>query len=269
MPASHPQRRFERLPLIITFTLIGAMLLHGPIAQLAHYHAFSDQRILLGLAHGADVFSNLGFALVGVVGLLFVPQMRRQFGFAASWPAWCLFFVALLLTALGSAYYHLAPDDSRLVWDRIPIVLACAALLVAVRAECRPRMHVARWLLALGCGAILSVWWWHLTQLNGQGDLRPYLLLQVLPLLLIPVWQTIYQSPAAERISFGLAIALYAAAKAAELHDHELLAAWGWISGHTLKHLLATAAAAVITGTVAWRVRIAGSPHAARVFMAT
>lgn len=40
-----------------------------------------------------------------------------------------------ILTAVGSAYYHLAPDNHRLVWDRIPIMGVFMRLLAAVIAE--------------------------------------------------------------------------------------------------------------------------------------
>ena len=137
----------------------------------------------------------------------------------------------------------------------MPIALACAGLLAGVAAETRPGLDGRRTTALLALGAVLSVAWWHVTDRTGQGDLRPYLLLQVLPLLLIPLWQAISGAPRAERAAFGIAIGLYVAAKAAELQDREVLDALGWLSGHTLKHALATASAAVIAGHLAWRVR--------------
>jgi len=41
-------------------------------------------------------------------------------------------------------------------------------------------------------------------------------------------------------------MALYVLAKLAEVLDHEIAAALGVVSGHTLKHLLATAATAAV-----------------------
>ena len=43
---------------------------------------------------------------------------------------------------------------------------------------------------------------------------------------------------------------LYVLATIAELHDHDILAALGWLSGHTLKHLLASAAAWVLVAAL-------------------
>jgi hypothetical protein len=47
-------------------------------------------------------------------------------------------------------------------------------------------------------------------------------------------------------VTFAIAILLYALAKAAELGDRAILDALGFMSGHTLKHLLAAAAGALI-----------------------
>ena len=85
--------------------------------------------------------------------------------------------------------------------------------------------------------------WWHVTETVGAGDLRPYVLLQASPLVLIPLWQAIHGAPRAQRLAFGSAIALYLLAKLAEVGDHALYAALGGLSGHTVKHVLATLAA--------------------------
>ena len=81
---------------------------------------------------------------------------------------------------------------------------------------------------------------------NGAGDLRPYLLLQGLALILIPLWQAIHRAPRTDRIAFAAAMALYVLAKSAEVLDHEIANAFGFVTGHTLKHLIATAATAAV-----------------------
>jgi hypothetical protein len=86
---------------------------------------------------------------------------------------------------------------------------------------------------------------------NGAGDLRPYLLLQGLALILIPLWQAIHRAPRTDRIAFATAMVLYILAKLAEVLDHEIANALGFVTGHTLKHLIATAAtAAVVWGLI-------------------
>ena len=239
------RRPIEFLPSALTLLIVGAMLWHGPIVQPANYHAFADNSVFLGCPHSADVFSNLGFALVGLFGWFALRPQRAHIG--AAWYGYRLFLLGLTLTALGSAYYHLAPDNARLVWDRLPIALACAGVLAAVRAECGQSRQPQAEAAILALLAAISVAWWHFTDRHGQGDLRPYLLVQLLPLLLIPLWQHLYPTPSTDRLCFAFAIVLYVAAKAAELHDHEISNALQWTSGHTLKHLLATVAAAVLT----------------------
>jgi cbb3-type cytochrome oxidase subunit 3 len=244
-------RLLVHLPLVVTVVAGALLLAHGPIAQLAHYHEFADQSSLPGVAHAADVLSNLGFAVVAAWGMLRLRAMHNA-GRRGYW----LFLAGLLLTAFGSGFYHLAPDNARLAWDRLPIALACAGLLAGVRAEClsKPDATADSWLL--GMFAVFSVGWWYFTEQRGTGDLRPYLLLQCLPLVLIPLWQWIYRAPRRDRIAFGCALALYVAAKCAELADHQVLAALGVASGHTVKHLLATAAAAVIVARLVDRQNI-------------
>jgi hypothetical protein len=61
--------------------------------------------------------------------------------------------------------------------------------------------------------------------------------------------------PAADRLAVGGALALYVIAKFAELGDHQIAAVLGPVTGHTLKHLLATGAAALIIGRLVFRVR--------------
>lgn len=238
------ERFCHRLPLLLTLLLSAAALLYGPIAQLPNYHAFADQLTLLGIPHFADVLSNLGFAAVALWGLWRLAP-RRHSHFPASWPGYALFLAGLLLTALGSSWYHLAPDDHRLVWDRLPIALASAGLLAGVWADCRQRdSRLFAALLALA--ALSGVLWWYVTELDSVGDLRPYLLLQLLTILLIPLWQWLYRRPRSERLAFAAALGLYILAKLAELLDHQLAALLGPLTGHTLKHLLSTAATAVV-----------------------
>ena len=249
------KRSLIRLPLLVTVALCALLLAHGPIAQLPNYHQFADQSVLLGVPSGADVLSNLGFVLVAAWGLLRLWPMQGISSLDAGRHGYRLFLIGLLLTATGSAFYHLAPDNARLVWDRLPIALACAGLLAAVRAECLAKPTSRAATLWLGMFAVFSVAWWAVTEQNGVGDLRPYLLLQGLPLVLIPLWQWIYRAARRDRRAFGCALALYVAAKFAELGDAALLAALGVVSGHTLKHLLATAAAALLVARLLERQR--------------
>jgi hypothetical protein len=257
-PSIFAERTMDRMkrwmPTMVMVIAAAAMLLHGPIAQLDHYHEFADTRALFSLPNAADVLSNIGFAIVALWGFVALRGQHDHPQLAAAWPGYCAFLGAIFLTALGSSFYHLAPDNGRLLFDRLPIALACAGLLAGARAETHETQ--SKWFLpALITAAVASVLWWSVTESWDAGDLRPYLLMQGAPLVLIPLWQWIDRSPRADRIAFGIAILLYALAKVFELQDHAVFAALGFVSGHTLKHLLSVAAAAVLVGNVVWRVR--------------
>ncbi|MDP2822300.1 MAG: hypothetical protein Q8O52_06430 [Sulfuritalea sp.] len=244
----------RHLPLLVTVMLAGAALFHGPIHQPDGYHDFADQALRFGVPHFCDVSSNLGFALAAFWGWVKLSPARAHSDLRHGWAGYRLFLVGLFLTALGSSWYHLAPDNASLVWDRLPIALACGGLLAGVlgdvgRQDCG---KLAAW---LALAAVASVAWWYFTDLSGAGDLRPYLLLQVLPILLIPLWQWLYKAPARDRMAFGGALAIYVVAKIAEVNDHQIAAVLDPVTGHTLKHLLATMAAALIVGRLTVRVR--------------
>jgi hypothetical protein len=243
------------LPHFTTLSICGLLVAHGPITQLAHYHEFANQVTFMGLPRAADVLSNLGFALVAMWGMLKLWPIRDHQHIQAGRHGYVLFLFGLLLTVLGSSFYHLAPDNARLVWDRLPIALACAGLLAAVRAENVPNARSSIDAILLGLFAIVSVAWWRITDVYANGDLRLYLLLQGLPLILIPMWQSIYRAPLMDRLAFGFALLLYIVAKGAEIMDHQLFTSFGVISGHTLKHLLAGGAAGVLIGRLVQRTR--------------
>ncbi len=249
------RRWAQHLPVAVTVLVVVAMLAHGVIVQPAGYHDFADHSQLAGLPHAADVLSNLGFALIGLWGWWRLSSQWQHAQLRAGEAGYRLFLVGLMLTAVGSAYYHLAPDDLRLVWDRLPIALACAGLIAAVRGETVARFPARVEAVLLALFAVASVAWWHFTNGEGAGDLRPYLLLQLLPIVLIPLWQWLYCSDRRDRLYFGAALAVYVLAKAAELNDHAFLAANGLLTGHTLKHLLATLAAWLIVARLVQRMR--------------
>ena len=260
-----PIARF--LPAAVIVGAATAALWHGPIAQLPDYHQFADNTIQFGIPHFADVISNIGFALVALAAWIGLAGSGDPSRLGGGWPGYRLFLVGLFLTAFGSAWYHLAPDNARLVWDRLPIALACAGLLAGVWGDTRGR-DSGGLTNRLAAFAVCSVAWWYGTDLAGIGDLRPYLLLQAAPIVLVPLWQWIHDSERADRVAFGMALLLYVAAKLAELYDHEIGAVFGALTGHTLKHVLATAAAAMIASRLLVRARRPLPVVASRVFPA-
>jgi hypothetical protein len=156
---------------------------------------------------------------------------------------WLFFFVAVILVGLGSAWYHHRPDNATLVWDRLPMTLAFASLtacLVAERIGLRAGRALFVPLLLAGAG---SVFYWWAGEQAGAGDLRPYILIQYLPMLLVPCLILAFpRGPAADR-PYWLLLAGYALAKILELNDDAVFAWTGQLaSGHTLKHTAAALA---------------------------
>lgn len=249
------KRYLTILPVAIVLLIGSLFLLHGPILQFAHYHEFADHSVFFGVPHAADVFSNIGFFFVAIWGLWTLWPMRNHPALISGWPGYRLFLFGLLFTSIGSSFYHLDPDNARLISDRLPIAIACAGLLAGVRSETKLNINGSLNATSLFLFAIFSVIWWFVTDRNGVGDLRPYLFLQGLPIILVPLWQKIYNAPSKDRIAFAVALLIYVLAKIAEVNDYQILSVTTVISGHTLKHLLAAGAAALIVGRLIARVQ--------------
>lgn len=215
-----------------------------PIRQDQGYHDFADDRLWLGIPYAADTLSSLAFLAVGVAGLAWLGRRRggsRHFESSSEMFAYWMLFAALAGIGIGSAYYHLAPNDDRLMWDRLPMSIAFMSLLAAVISERLDRAWGVRLLPPLVVLGVASVAYW-----AAFDDLRPYALVQFgsMAVLLVLVLR-LPSRYTRGRMMLGV-LALYAIAKVCELHDREIYGMGEWISGHTLKHLVAAAAGCVI-----------------------
>ncbi len=224
------------------------------VSQDPAYHRFADARSLLGVPNGANVMSNAPFLLAGGIGLYRVLARGRAVVVDGRerWP-WAVFFAGLTLTALGSAWYHLAPDNARLVWDRLPMTLAFMGLFAAMIAErIAPRAGALLLgpLLVVGAGSVL---WWHLGEAAGRGDLRAYGLVQFFPMLAIPLLAWLYPPRYTHGGYWGLAVLCYVVAKGFELADAHVLALGGLVGGHALKHVAAALAGGMFGRMLALR----------------
>lgn len=221
--------------------VIVGFFLH-PIPQPLSYHNFADHRPWLVIPNFGDVVSNLPFAVVGIWGLivLFKPGAPRFADPRERW-LYLVMFAALILTAFGSGYYHLAPDNARLVCDRIPIMIVFMALLAAVIAE-RITVRTGFWLFPLlevaGVGSVLL---WRASELRGHGDLRFYAAVQIYSIVILLL--VLLLPPRYTRGSdFALVVGFYVLAKILEELDRPIFALGHIVSGHTLKHVAAAAA---------------------------
>jgi hypothetical protein len=248
--------------LVLVLVVLGTVVAVSawpPVPQPPAYHQFADQRPFLGIENCLNVLSNLPFAIVGLLGLAaaFSRDPGRTPVFSDPWERWpyAALFGGVALTTIGSGYYHLAPDNARLVWDRLPMTLGFMGLLTALLAE-RVSLSVSRGLFAplLGLGAA-SVAYWYWSELQSAGDLRLYLLVQFGSLLLVVFLLVLYPAryPGTGYLVIGLAA--YAAAKGLELADERLFAFGHIVSGHTLKHLVAAGGVACLVGMLRARPR--------------
>jgi hypothetical protein len=224
--------------------VILAAALAPRVPQPQSYHQFADQRGWLGIPNFGDVASNFPFAIVGMWGLWFVLSPRNREHFIESeerWP-YAVGFFGLFLTAFGSSYYHWAPDNARLVWDRLPMTLVFMPLVAAMIAE-RISWKAGLWLLpvltAIGAG---SVWQWYASELRGEGDLRRYAAVQVYALVVLLVALLLPPRYTRGRDLLWV-VGFYALAKILETADRQVFELTGRAaSGHTLKHLAAAMA---------------------------
>ena len=89
-----------------------------------------------------------------------------------------------------------------------------------------------------------SVMYWSHTETLGRGDLRPYVIVQFLPIVLIPLVISLYRSRSALGRYLWWMIGFYVASKIAEFYDANIYDVGGIISGHSVKHLIAALAPA-------------------------
>ena len=242
------QRVYRWAILGLTFVAIVAVALAPRISQDESYHQFADQRSLLGVDNFLNVVSNLPFLLTGIAGLLFVTGKNSSASAGTflhrleRWP-YIVFFVGVALTCFGSAYYHLSPNTKRLMWDRLPMSIAFMSLLAAVITE---RINLKAGLASLvplvlvGAGSVI---YWRLGEMNGNGDLRPYALVQFYSMLAVIICAIVFPSRYSQRRGLFLAVGWYGAAKLFELLDQQVFALGSIVSGHTAKHIAAATAA--------------------------
>ena len=243
----------QRVAILLGLLLIGlaGLLFVDPIPQDLDYHRLADARAFFGVPNFNDVMSNAGFALVGIFGVIAVAGVSRHALFVKPVDArpYLIFFAGVALVSLGSAWYHWAPSNERLLWDRLPMSVAFMAFAAAIVAD---RIHARAgntWLLLiLVTLGVLSLLYWNHTEQLGQGDLRFYAFVQFYPIIILPVILWLfpeYQYVPGRYIAW--VFAWYGLSKVLEYFDDQVFGMLGYtISGHTLKHLAAAASAFVV-----------------------
>lgn len=224
---------------IIIFSLLKPI--HPPI----NYHQFADRRSLWGVSNFADVVSNLFFYCLGVLGLissLVHIKKVKALNYANQFTRTCygLFFFSILAVGFGSTYYHLNPVNETLLWDRLPLGIAASSFISALLSEHFSLKFAKITFIPLLLLGIFSVLYWFYTANFGPGDLRPYVALQLFPIIFIPVFLLFYPKPYDKTSYLWGALLFYALARICEVLDKPIyLHTAQVISGHTLKHLMA------------------------------
>lgn len=235
-----PEQRLELVMWLVAACWLALAVFAPALPQPEAYHRFADQRALAGLPFAMDVLSNGGFVAGGAWGLW---RLGRTSWVALSGPVWVtsvLFFGGLLFTGVGSAAYHVQPDAAALMLDRMAMGVAFAGLLglaVADRVSGRSALGMVIGVLLLAPVAAALAW--------RGGNATPWLVLQLGGLMLLLALTVVAPRGRLNGGTWGLpllsVVLIYALAKVFELADHAVFdITHGWVSGHTLKHLVAS-----------------------------
>ena len=239
----------------ITVAAVFAVASLPPMGQEEIYHAFADSRSVLGIANFWNVVSNIPFMIVGVMGAYAVMRTTGLCMLNALRDAYLTFFLGIFFIGMGSIFYHLDPTNATLVLDRLAMVIALMALFCIVIAENVSENAGIRLFLPLQLFGLFSVGYWALSQWLGTGDLRPYVIVQFLPMLLIPLILLLFPPRFSRRGLLWAMLATYLFSKVAEMGDLLIHAVSGSVGGHSFKHLFAALGAWLFLLMLQTRVR--------------
>lgn len=221
----------KTLLIMLLVVLVAILFFLPPMAQDQNYHNFADGRSIFTVPNMWNVLSNVPFVLVGVWGLFSCIKAPNEY--------FILFFIGFFLTGFGSAYYHWAPSNATLVWDRLPMTIAFMAFfsfILSVHINKNLGRYLLWPLLALGA---FSIFYWDYTESLNQGDLRLYVGIQFIPIILIPCVVKLFPSKNYAQKYLWILVLAYVAAKIFENFDaaiYQLIP----MSGHAIKHVVAS-----------------------------
>lgn len=252
----------ENVLLGVVLALLIVAIFGPALAQPGHLHGFADQRLWWGIPCAMDVLSNLPFAVGGVLGLIFLARQRRDIS-AAQQGLSALFFVGLIVTAGASSWYHWRVDDAGLAIDRLGMAVAFAGLLgLAASDRISGRAGVALSLAMLVLGPFsVAVWF-------ASGNVLAWAALQFGGMGLVLWLACMKPVPGALAVRWGWVIMIYVVAKFFEQADEAVYALSSqWISGHSIKHLVASCAAVPVIAAILYAEKIraeSGAPSPIR-----
>ncbi|CAA7039802.1 unnamed protein product [Microthlaspi erraticum] len=214
-----------------------------PLNSFRH-HVFADKRNFMGVPNTLNVMTNFPFLIIGVLGfVLCIGGSFFNISLKGEIWGWTLFYASISSLAFGSAFYHLKPDDNRMIFDTLPIMTAYSSLFSSFLVERAGETVGLSCLVLLLFISFLSVGY-----ARVFNDLRLCMTFQLIPCLAIPV-MAVLLPPKYTHSKFWLcATAAYAIAEIEGLADNKIYNANRYIiSGHSLGHLCRALATVLLT----------------------
>lgn len=166
------------------------------------YNNFADKRCICCIKNFGDVSSNLMFFIAGFYQIYILNTVLG---------------ILSIFVGIGSIYYHWTPNINTLYYDRLPMVI-CMAYEIHVTTQ-------------LHFGYLLLIGLYSLNYHSNTKDLILYVSYQFTVILLFSLVPS---------LGMIIPVLLYKFAKLCEDKDKEIFNYTNnFISGHTIKHILA------------------------------
>jgi hypothetical protein len=231
---------------VIAVLAIITMFFINPITQNQEYHNFADDKCLLNVSNFWNVFSNVPFVIIGIYGLFLVNKLMKN---EVLKPNCYWFFIGIFLTGFGSAYYHYNPNDTTLIWDRLPMTISFMSFFTIIIGTFINTTASKRALFPLIGIGLMSILFWVIF-----SDLRLYFMVQFLPIILLFVILLLSNKNNEFKKYFWYIVSFYIIAKILETNDLQIYNFTNQtISGHTLKHFSAAVASFIFCFFIAIR----------------
>lgn len=234
----------QRKYVLIVSTLVSLLFLWNviPHADKPSYFLFADNVTCLGILNCFDVLSNLAFLLVSFYGF-YILKVNNSLPFSYQ-TSLTIITTGAFLTSFGSMYFHLSPNTETLFWDRMPMTIGFSGVVITMLVD---RLGIQRYFLAIAISIVImslsTVVGWHLQWFS----LRPYLIVQYGCLIFTFLTLLLTKSQWIQSSKIFFALSFYVLAKIVEAFDRAIFEFTNeFVSGHTLKHLLAAVAIAFI-----------------------
>lgn len=251
-------------------TAVG-LLAWGPVPLVAATHAYADERSAFGLANAWNVLANVPLLAAALYGLRVESRSPAPLWLRRSRQA---FHACVGFGAVAAAIYHLAPGHALYLVTQAAMAAGFLMLTGAMLGErVHPGFASPLMLGAAALSPIVAAGAAVLVGSPGPTDLRPLLLLQIVPVLVVPAGALTLPGSQTRAADWIVLLVIYTLAQACHLADATILAGTGSVlSGHTLMHLgfaLATAWLAYCTASRASGATAAGTDSQRRASLNT